>query len=156
MSLLILFFILQFNSPLTVTSTAFANNHYIPLKYTCATQNVNPALLIDHLPKNTKSLAVIVCDSDAAFGSFDHWIMWNIPPQKKIEENTAPGKQGANSNRENKYTGPCPISGVHTYHFRVYALDTKLNLPDSTNKKTLEKAMKAHIISSGELIGLYP
>jgi len=154
-SLIFLFLSFTMAGTLIVKSPAFANGNYIPLKYTCATLNVNPELDVYDIPKSTKSLAVIVCDSDAAFGTFNHWIMWNIPPKKIIEENSAPGKQGKNSKKENKYTGPCPVSGIHAYHFRVYALDTKLNLPDDTNKQTLEKAMENHIVASGELIGLF-
>jgi len=57
---------------------------------------------------------------------------------------------------ENKYTGPCPPSGIHHYHFRVYALDTKLDsLLPNTDRKGLLNAMEGHIFSSGELVGLY-
>ena len=94
-------------------------------------------------------------DPDAPSGTFDHWIMWNIPPIDKIEENSAPGIQGINSKNQNKYYGPCPPSGTHHYHFRIYALDTKLDIPEKSDKKALLKALEGHIIATGELIGVY-
>lgn len=140
---------------LTVRSTAFANKHYIPARFTCEGLNLNPELVISDIPENTQSLALIVDDPDSPNGAFDHWIMWNIPVTKKIKENSAPGVQGKNGRAENKYTGPCPPNGIHEYHFRVYALDNKIDLPADSDKKALLKAMEGHIISSGELIGLY-
>lgn len=140
---------------LTVKSPAFSQNDFIPSKYTCDGANVNPELIIEDIPTDAKSLALIVDDPDAPKGTFDHWIMWNIPVGKKIEENSTPGAQGKNSNQENKYTGPCPLSGTHHYHFKVYALDAKLDLPFNTDKKVLLKAMEEHILGEGELIGTY-
>jgi Raf kinase inhibitor-like YbhB/YbcL family protein len=139
---------------LTVKSPAFADKNYIPLKYTCVADNISPPLLVESIPQNTKSLALIVVDT-SSFGEFDHWVMWNIPPEGKIDENTAPGKQGWNSRKENYYTGPCPPNGVHEYRFRMYALDVILDLPNNTSKKDLEKAMRSHILAQGELIGLF-
>jgi len=140
---------------LTVKSPAFANNDLIPVKYTCEGSNINPEINIRDIPQDAKSLALILDDPDAAKGTFDHWVMWNIPVKEKIEENSAPGAQGKNGKNENKYAGPCPPSGTHHYHFRIYALDTKLDLPLITDKKALLKAMEGHILSSGELIGIY-
>jgi Raf kinase inhibitor-like YbhB/YbcL family protein len=156
MNLSILFIMaITINSLLTIKSPAFKNNDSIPLKYTCDGTNINPALTITGLTQDAKSLVIIVDDPDAPHGTFDHWIMWNIPPKKTIEENSAPGVQGKNGKKENKYTGPCPPSGTHHYHFKIYALDANLDLPSDTNKQSLEKAMEDHIISFGELIGTY-
>lgn len=143
------------NKTLTVKSPAFANNDFIPSKYTCTGSNINPELIIKDLPDEAKSLALIVEDPDASSGTFDHWVMWNIPVKDKIEENSTPGAQGKNGKNENKYTGPCPSTGTHHYHFKVYALDTKLDLPINTDKNDLLKTMKSHILASGELIGLF-
>ncbi|MFE3848708.1 YbhB/YbcL family Raf kinase inhibitor-like protein [Flavobacterium sp. LB3P45] len=140
---------------LVIKSPKFLDNEFISSKYTCDGLNVNPEISIDEIPKNTKSLAIILDDPDAPNGSFCHWIMWNITPKNSIKENSAPGIQGRNSFGENKYDGPCPPSGKHHYHFKVYALNTKLNLLVSTDKNELEKAMKEHIIARGELVGLY-
>jgi Raf kinase inhibitor-like YbhB/YbcL family protein len=140
---------------LVVKSPNFKNNDYIPSKYGCDGSNINPAINIENLPNNTQSMALTIDDPDAPNGTFDHWVMWDIPPRNKIEEGSAPGTQGLNSMKENKYTGPCPPSGTHHYHFRIYALDTKLNLPQNTDKKSLLKAIESHIIASGEMIGLF-
>lgn len=143
------------SSTLVIKSPAFEDNEFISSKYTCDGVNVNPEISIGEIPKNTKSLAIIVDDPDASSGSFCHWLMWNIAPKNSIKENSAPGIQGRNSFGENKYDGPCPPSGKHHYHFKVYALNTKLNLLVSTDKNELEKAMRDHIIARGELVGLY-
>jgi Raf kinase inhibitor-like YbhB/YbcL family protein len=143
------------NTILSVTSPAFKHNGSIPAKYTCDGSNINPELIIGDLPADTKSLALIMEDPDAPGGTYVHWIMWNIPPVKKIEEKSSQGTQGKNERNENKYYGPCPPGGMHHYHFRVYALDAKLELPAETNKSALLKAMEEHIIGSGELTGTY-
>jgi Raf kinase inhibitor-like YbhB/YbcL family protein len=141
---------------LTVKSPAFEANKKIPKKYTCDGDAVNPPLTIEGVPKEAKSLALIFDDPDAVSGTFDHWIMWNIPPSTgKIEENSAPGIQGLNSAREPNYHPPAPPSGSHRYTFKIYALDQTLNLPSNTKKAVLQKAMQGHILAEGELIGLY-
>ncbi len=145
---------LTLNRILTVKSPDFSSNDFIPAKYSCVGANVNPAINIGDIPEGTKSLALIMEDPDA-HGTFDHWIMWNIPVKEKIEENSTPGAQGKNGKGENKYAGPCPPSGTHHYHFKIYALDTKLDLPITTGKNALLKAMNGHIIASGELVGLF-
>lgn len=143
------------SSPLTVTSSAFGANEMIPAKYSCKGENINPPLSIGRIPEGTQSLALIMDDPDAPNGDFVHWVMWNIPVGGTIAENSAPGDQGLNGKKENKYTGPCPPSGTHHYHFKVYALDTKLTLVSGTNKTALMKAMEGHILSSGELVALF-
>jgi len=141
---------------LVVESPEFGENGMIPDKFACEGENVNPTLNIRNIPKETKSLALIMDDPDAPHGTFDHWIVWNIAPTNTIAENTVPGVVGKNGNEENNYTGPCPPSGTHHYHFKVFALDTMLDLPeDETDKAALEKAMEGHIIGSGVLIGLF-
>lgn len=156
MNLIILFIMsVTASSTLVIKSPAFEDNEFIYSKYTCDGVNVNPEISIGEIPKNTKSLAIIVDDPDAPSGSFCHWLMWNIAPKNSIKENSAPGIQGRNSFGENKYDGPCPPSGKHHYYFKVYALNTKLNLLVSTDKNELEKEMKDYIIAWGELVGLY-
>jgi Raf kinase inhibitor-like YbhB/YbcL family protein len=141
---------------LTVKSTAFESNKEIPKKYTCLGEGINPRITIEGKPKETKSLALVIDDPDAPNGTFDHWIMWNIPPSTTtIGENSAPGTEGLNSSAQNGYTGPCPPSGTHRYFFKVYALDTELRLGTHSSKKDLEKAMKGHVLAEGQLIGLF-
>jgi Raf kinase inhibitor-like YbhB/YbcL family protein len=143
------------NSTVSVHSPSFIYNGPIPLKYTCEGENINPEIDIAELPEETKSMALIVDDPDAPNGTFVHWVMWNIPPVKVIRENSSPGIEGKNGKMENKYQGPCPPSGVHHYHFHIYALDSELNLDPNTDKSKLVKAMNGHILGTGELIGTY-
>jgi Raf kinase inhibitor-like YbhB/YbcL family protein len=141
---------------LSVKSQAFETNKPIPRKYTCDGQDINPPLTIGGIPKEAKTLVLIVDDPDAPSGTFDHWIVWNIPPStSKIGENSVPGAEGMNSARQMGYMGPCPPSGTHRYFFEVYALDTELSLGIGSKKKDVEKAMQNHILAKGELIGLY-
>jgi Raf kinase inhibitor-like YbhB/YbcL family protein len=141
---------------LTVKSPAFENNKPIPQKYSCDGQEVNPPLTVEGIPQATKTLALIVEDPDAPRGTFDHWLVWNIVPTGKIEENSIPGVEGINTSGEQTYVSPCPPFGTHRYFFKVYALDTALALkPLATKKKDLEKAMQGHVLAQGELMGLY-
>jgi Raf kinase inhibitor-like YbhB/YbcL family protein len=141
---------------LSVMSPTFENNQLIPAKYTCDGDNVNPPLAIDGVPEGTKTLALIVDDPDAPMGTWDHWIVWNIPATtSKIAENTVPGTEGMNDSRRRSYGGPCPPSGTHRYFFKVYALDVKLDLSSTARKRDVEKAMQGHVLAKGELVGLY-
>lgn len=141
-------------SILTVTSPEFNYQGYIPSKYTCDGENVNPPLSIKDIPAGTKSL-VLICEDHDAGEIFDHWVVWNIPPLEIIKENSIPGTLGRNSFGRTEYGGPCPPVGIHRYFFKIHSLDTKLELPEGSSKKKLEEAMAGHILSSGELIGLY-
>lgn len=142
-------------STLTVTSTAFEQMGEIPLKYTCEGENINPPLNIGNIPPGTKSLTLIMDDPDAPNGTFDHWIIWNIEPGKVIAENSKPGIEGNSSYGKPGYKGPCPPTGSHRYFFKVYALDSSLELKAGADKKTVEKAIQKHILAYGELIGIY-
>ncbi len=140
-----------------ITSPAFGNMQEMPEKYGCKGANVNPALAIEGIPKNAKSLALIVDDPDAPAGTWVHWVVWNIPITSEIKENSVPSGavQGKNDFGKNSYGGPCPPSGTHRYFFKLYALDTLLNLREGASKKDLENAMKDHIIAEAKLVGLY-
>ena len=142
---------------LAVTSPSFDHNGRIPSRFTCDEADVNPALRIENVPEDAKSLVLIMDDPDAPRGTWDHWIVWNIEPSATFEENRVPGTavQGKNSWGKNEYGGPCPPSGTHRYFFKVYALDTLLDLSSRSDKKAVEKAMKGHVLAQGELIGLY-
>ena len=141
-----------------IASSAFENKQMIPQKYTCDGENINPPLQITEVPSNTQSLVLIVDDPDAPSGDWVHWLVWNINPETKlITENESPqgAIQGTNDFGKQNYGGPCPPSGIHHYQFKIYALDTTLNLPSSSRKKGLEKAMANHILDKDMLIGLY-
>lgn len=138
-----------------VSSAAFNENGFIPRQYTCDGKDVNPALNFDHIPGAAQSLAIIVDDPDAPAGTWVHWVIWNIPVTHHLKEENTIGTQGINDFNKQTYRGPCPPKGTHRYFFKVYALDCKLELPGSSNKADLEKAMAGHILGFGELIGLY-
>jgi Raf kinase inhibitor-like YbhB/YbcL family protein len=141
---------------LTVSSPAFGANTMIPAKYTCEGASVSPALHLGEFPAQTKSLAIIVHDPDASRpGGFTHWVAFDIDPVQDIAEGFKGGVQATNGAGKTGYIGPCPPTGVHHYHFMVYALDTRLGLAASTDKAALEKAMEGHILAQGDLVGLY-
>lgn len=143
---------------LKIASSAFKDNGSIPRQYTCDGKDMNPPLLMENVPKEAKSLALIVDDPDAPVGLWVHWVMWNIDPKtKEIKENSVPkgAIQGINDFRKNNYGGPCPPSGTHRYFFKLYALDTTLNISPNSTKADLEKAMKGHILAQAQIIGLY-
>jgi Raf kinase inhibitor-like YbhB/YbcL family protein len=143
---------------LQLVSPAFRHNELIPKKYTCDGKDVNPPLLIENIPSVAKSLALIVDDPDAPVGTWVHWVVWNISPgMREIKEDSVPkgAEQGVNDFRKNDYGGPCPPSGTHRYFFKLYALDTVLDLSSKAKKSDLEGAMKGHILEKAELVGLY-
>lgn len=136
-------------------SPEFNNNEYMPKKFSYRGENINPPLIITNIPSETKSIALIVDDPDAPSGDWVHWIIFDMPVLPRIEENSAPGKQGMNDFGRIGYDGPFPPSGTHRYFFKVYALDAELNLAEGSHKSDLEGAMKGHVLAKAELIGLY-
>jgi Raf kinase inhibitor-like YbhB/YbcL family protein len=140
---------------LIITSPAFENNGFIPSKFTCDGDNINPSLKVESIPEGTQSLVLIFDDPDALMGTWNHWIVFNIPPTEKIEEDSVPGTEGLNDFGRHSYGGPCPPSGTHRYFFKVYALDTKLGLGPNSRKKDVVKAIEGHILAEGELTGRY-
>ena len=147
-----------------VTSTAFAQGQPIPQKYTGQGDDVSPPLQWTGTPPNTKSLALICDDPDAPMGTFTHWVLYNIPSASAVLTENVPKmetlddgrKQGKNSFGNIGYNGPMPPPGKpHHYYFKLYALDTTLNLDPGENRADLLDAMKGHIIAEGELMGTY-
>jgi Raf kinase inhibitor-like YbhB/YbcL family protein len=135
----------------------------IPARYTCDVQDISPPLQWQGIPEETESIALISDDPDAPMGTWVHWVMWNIPADKTgLPESVPPDPQlpdgscqGISDFRRPGYGGPCPPSGTHRYYFKVYALDTKLDLPRQSLKPDLVQAMKGHILAQGELMGTY-
>lgn len=139
-----------------ITSPEFKHNEFIPKKFTCEGRDINPALIIEQVPEGVAALALIMDDPDAPMGMWVHWVVYNIAPgTTRIDEDSVPGKECMNDFRRESYGGPCPPSGTHRYFFKIYALDTELNLPKGAKKETLEKVMEGHILGKAELIGLY-
>lgn len=145
-----------------LTSSVFEEGNVIPSLYTCEGKNINPPLEITEIPNETKSLVLIMDDPDVPknlrlSGMYDHWIVFNIPPStSKIEENTPPpGVQGRNTGGRNEYIGPCPPDAQHRYFFKLYALNTLLDLKEGVTKEEVEKAMEGHIIDQCQLMAIY-
>lgn len=141
-----------------ITSPAFEDGDMMPAIYTCDSDNINPPLEISDIPDGTQSLALIMEDPDAPGGTFTHWLMWNISPNTtRIEENDWPefAEQGMNDGGDLGYMGPCPPEGIHHYVFRLYALDSKLNLQGEVNRMDLEREIGSHMIDEAEYSGLY-
>jgi Raf kinase inhibitor-like YbhB/YbcL family protein len=145
-------------SSISITSPSFQPGGDIPPKFTCNGTNVSPELQISSVPNEAKSLLLIVDDPDAPRGLFRHWIVWNIDPKTtRVAENSAPtaGVQGINDFGKRNYGGPCPPSGTHRYFFKIFALDTKLELKPGARRAELDTAMRGHILAQGELMGRY-
>ncbi|MBP9760259.1 MAG: YbhB/YbcL family Raf kinase inhibitor-like protein [Candidatus Pacebacteria bacterium] len=145
-----------------VRSPAFGHTEMIPAKYTCDSENISPPLAIDGVPAGTVSLVCIVEDPDVpltirADGVWDHWVLFNIPPDTtRIGEGETPeGTAGMTTGGRLTYGGPCPPDGEHRYLFRVFALDTTLDLLEGATKVQVQKAMEGHILESTTLVGRY-
>jgi len=147
-----------------LTSSAFAEGKPIPAKYTCDGGDVSPPLKWSAVPDGTKSLALISDDPDAPVGTWVHWVVYNIPPDTtelaegvpKSEVLTNGATQGMTDFKRIGYGGPCPPrGGPHRYFFKLYALDTALNLKPGAAKQELLRAMEGHILAEGRLMGTY-
>lgn len=150
---------------LELTSDAFGNGQSIPAKYSCVGKNISPGLAWNEPPTGTQSFALIVDDPDAPMGTWVHWVLFNIPADaRNLQEdlsisgkNVDPGAiyVGKNSSGNTRYDGPCPPSGTHRYYFKLYALDSMLNLLRGATKDQILKEMEGHILAWGELMGTF-
>lgn len=149
---------------LQISSPAFPPGGSIPKKFTCDGPDLSPQLTWNDPPAKTQSFALIMDDPDAPAGTWVHWVLFNLPAEaREVPEGTAKqeqltngARQGRNDFRKIGYGGPCPPPGVpHHYFFKLYALDTKLQLMGGTTKAELERAMKGHFLAQAELIGKY-
>lgn len=145
------------SSFMKMTSPSFEHDGSLPSLYTCDGTGINPSLTITDVPVAAQSIVLIVDDPDAPGETFDHWVVWNIPPSMEtIGEGEIPsGVVGKNSGGGNAYYPPCPPSGEHRYTFKLYALDTTLALSPGSTKADVERAIENHILDSAELIGRY-
>jgi Raf kinase inhibitor-like YbhB/YbcL family protein len=149
---------------LVVTSASFADGGMIPAKFTCDGGDVSPQLTVSAPPSGSRSLLWIMDDPDAPVGSFVHWVVFNLPTGLRdlpegasAQPRTLQGAvQGRNDFDKIGYGGPCPPGEKpHHYLFRVYALDTLLQLPESSTRKDVSLAAKGHVLAEGKLVGLY-
>lgn len=143
---------------------AFPEGGEIPSKYTCSGDDISPALSWSSAPQGTKSFALIMDDPDAPSGTFTHWIVFDLPagahqlPENVSQAGDLPGggRQGHNDFRRVGYGGPCPPPGkAHRYFFRLYALNSALNLPPGASRQDVEGAMRGHVIAQAELVGKF-
>jgi Raf kinase inhibitor-like YbhB/YbcL family protein len=145
-------------SDFKLSSPAFAEGQPIPARFTADGSDVSPPLVIAEPPDGTVSLALIMDDPDAPVGTWVHWVAWNIPAETvEIAEGKLPevALSGRNSWRRTGYGGPSPPSGTHRYFFKLYALSAELELPESTDKAALVRAMEGHTLAQATLMGTY-
>ena len=148
-------------SNLSLESEAFGNGEVIPRKYGYKNGNNSPPLKISNVPESTKSLALIMDDPDAmgAVGKvWVHWVLWNIEPTVlEVKENTIPNDsiEGETDFGEIGYGGPAPPDKEHTYIFKLYALNKKLDSTKGSTKKQIEEDMKECVIAEAKLEGRY-
>lgn len=151
---------------LSLTSPAFSAGAAIPSRFTCQGKDVSPALEFSHVPKGTKTLALVVTDPDAPDpaapqGTFTHWIVYDIPPGTKglVEAGDAQlptgARAGTNDFGRTGWGGPCPPAGKHRYVFTLYALDRALGDLDEPTRERLEKAMEGRVLEKAELVGTF-
>ena len=148
----------------SLQSSAFKEGADIPRQYTCEGADISPALSWGEAPQKTQSFALIADDPDAPVGTWVHWVVWDMPAAtRQLPENVAKtadlpgsGHQGTNDFRKIGYGGPCPPPGKpHRYFFKLYALDSQLNLKAGAAKKDVEQAMKGHVLAEAQLMGKY-
>jgi Raf kinase inhibitor-like YbhB/YbcL family protein len=145
-----------------IISKVFKEGEIIPDRYACRGVNISPPLEWERV-QGTVKYAIICEDPDAPSGTWTHWVIFNLPNNStslsewimEREEIDNGAKQGFNDFGTIGYRGPCPPGGTHRYYFKIYALDTVIQLPAKINKEDLLKAMEGHILDEGHLIGRY-
>lgn len=146
-----------------LTSSEFNDGDAIPGRYSCDGEDISPPLAWSAVPEGTAAFALIMDDPDAPAGTWDHWLLFNIPGDKRSLDPAIPGqdelqdgsRHGENSWGNLEYGGPCPPSGTHRYVFHFYALDQELDLEPGVSKSDLRSAMEGHILAQTELVGTF-
>jgi Raf kinase inhibitor-like YbhB/YbcL family protein len=147
-----------------LSSPAFQEGGPIPQQYTGDGKDASPPLRWADPPEGTKSFALICDDPDAPRGTWVHWLLFNLPAdQRELPEGVpaevaldSEARQGNNDFGKVGYGGPAPPAGKpHRYFFRLYALDTPLDLPGGASRPQLLAAMKGHVLAEGQLMGQY-
>lgn len=149
---------------LKLKSSDFTSGGMIPKQFTCDGADISPALEWSDPPAGTQSFALIADDPDAPRGTWVHWVVFDLPAKMRALAQNLPKKlemadglrQGRNDFGKVGYGGPCPPPGApHRYFFKIYALDTKLNLKPGATKKDVEHAQQGHVLAQGEWMGRY-
>jgi Raf kinase inhibitor-like YbhB/YbcL family protein len=139
-------------------SSAFDHGGPIPRRHSCEGEDHSPPLFWSGVPEVTRSLALAVDDPDAPVGTFTHWLGWALDPAAEgLGEDEAAPVEGRNDFGTSGYRGPCPPPGHgrHRYSFRLYALDSQIDLSRGAGKGELERALEGHTLGVAELIGTY-
>ncbi len=149
--------------PLLMESTAFEDGGIVPQKY-AGRGGVQPGFKFSNAPEGTVTYAIILHDIDVAIGGdvgdVLHWMAWNIPasangiPEGKLPEGSVNGK---NMTGQNVYMGPGAPPGprYHHYVFELYALNSKLDLPETASRADLLAAMKGKTVAKAAYVGRY-
>lgn len=145
-----------------LASPAFKDNESIPVEYTCDGANINPPFEFIDVPENTKSLVLIMDDHDVPkdlipSGTFDHWVVFNIPAQTTgvAENEKLNGVYGANSAGKSEYAGPCPPDREHRYIFQLFALDSMFDLESGATKQEVLEVIQGHVLAEAKFIGRF-
>ena len=151
-------------SSMVLASAAFRDGEPVPVRHTCDGDDLSPPLAWTGMPVGTRTFALICDDPDAPRGTWLHWLLWNLPADAvELGEGVPPrpelpsgARQGLNDGGDIGYGGPCPPPGKpHRYYFRLYALDSALNLPPGVNRPELETAMEGHVLAHAFTMGTY-
>jgi Raf kinase inhibitor-like YbhB/YbcL family protein len=157
---------LETDAVFELSSPAFEDGGPIPVTYTCDGEDVSPPLEWKNLPPGSFTLAIVMDDPDAvpvAGHVWDHWIIYDIPVRASSIAEAIPAdpelaggaRQGTGSSRVG-YQGPCPPPGqTHTYRFRAFAVDARLDLPAGATKEQVLAALEGHVLATGRMSGTY-
>ena len=142
-----------------ILKSTFEANQEIPVLFTCMSENINPPLYFEDIPEGTKSLILVLEDTDATPTPWIHWLLFNIPPTvTQVNQNEIPegATEGLANNKSFGYEGPCPkyFSGTHNYLFSLVALNTVLDIPKESDKTVVYEKMQGHILENAQLVGL--
>lgn len=152
-------------NPLRVMCPGFDESGEIPKRHTGFGADISPQFFVDGLTEGVQTLAIVMDDLDVPFvGELNHWLIWNLPPEATIAEHIPHGAECPNGARQgsaygkNRYRGPKQppfIRKTHRYRFRVYGLDCPLDIPATSRKADLMRAMSGHVLQTGEVVGWY-
>ncbi|MCP5109370.1 MAG: YbhB/YbcL family Raf kinase inhibitor-like protein [bacterium] len=145
-----------------LTVDGFREGGTVPRRHTCDGEDLSPALEWEDAPVTTKSFVLIVDDPDAPVGTWNHWLLWDIPTDvNTIAESYRPGTLGVDGTSDfgrAGYGGPCPPRGhgQHRYFFKVLAMDVaSIELPARAKRAALDNAVRGHVLAEAQYMGRY-
>jgi len=145
-----------------LTVEGFREGDTIPNRHTCEGEDTSPTLQWSDVPATTRSFVLIVDDPDAPVGTWNHWLLWDIPSSvTSLPERFRPGDTGVSGTNDfgrPGYGGPCPPRGhgPHRYFFKLFALDVpSLGLGSGAKRAELDRAMKKHVLAEASYMGRY-